>query len=125
MDDLTIKRLEDIAPYAGPHELPGIRFRPARAALGVTAWGMNVLEIDAGCTAYPEHDHLADGQEEVYFVVRGSAVLVAGEREEQLATGTFARVPAHVKRKLLPGPEGVTVLAIGATPGKAFAPTIA
>lgn len=125
MTDTTIKHIEQIDPYQGPHEIPGIRFRPARAALGVSAWGMNVLEIDAGCTAYPEHDHSADGQEEVYFVVRGAATLVVDGAEHALATGTFARVPAASRRKLLPGPEGVTLLALGATPGQPFKPTIA
>lgn len=125
MSDVTIKHLEQIDPYSGPHAIPGIRFRPARAALGVNAWGMNVLEIDAGCTAYPEHDHNADGQEEVYFVTRGSATLVVDGTEHALTAGTFARVSATARRKLLPGAEGVTILAIGATPGQPFKPTIA
>lgn len=125
MNDLTIKQLEAIEAYAGPHAIPGIRFRPVRAALGVAAWGMNVIEIDAGCTGYPEHDHVADGQEEVYFVVRGSAALVAHGAETPLPTGAFVRVPPAVRRKLLAGPDGVTILALGGTPGQAFSPTVA
>jgi hypothetical protein len=57
MSDLTLKRIEEIAAYSGPDAVPGIRFRPAARALGVTAWGMNVLEVDPGCARYPEHDH--------------------------------------------------------------------
>lgn len=37
--------------------IPGIKFHTAGRELGVTAWGMNVLRIDAGCMGHPEHDH--------------------------------------------------------------------
>lgn len=125
MKNITTEHLTSMAPYSGPHAIPGIRFRPARALLGVSAWGMNVLEIDAGCEAYPEHDHVKDGQEEVYFVVRGAGVLVARGERTSLTEGTFVRVAPEVTRKILPGPEGIVLLAIGGTPGKSFEPTIA
>lgn len=120
MDDITPKAIEDIEPYRGPHQIDGIRFRPAAAALGVTAWGMNVLEIDAGCEQHPEHDHTKDGQEEVYVVLRGSMELRAGEITHALSEGSMVRVAPSVTRTLVPGPRGVTVLAIGGTPGKAY-----
>ena len=122
MADLTLKKIEEIAPYAGPNAIPGMRFRPAARALGITAWGMNVFEIDPGCEKYPEHDHLKDGQEEVYVVLRGSATLRSGGRDYPLETGAMIRVPPSEKRKISPGPQGATVLALGATPGKAYEP---
>jgi mannose-6-phosphate isomerase-like protein (cupin superfamily) len=122
MADLTLKKIEEIVPYAGPNTIPGIRFRPAALALGVTAWGMNVIEIDPGCEKYPEHDHLKDGQEEVYVVLRGSATLHSGGRDHLLETGAMIRVPPSERRKITPGPQGATVLALGATPGKAYEP---
>ena len=122
MADVQVKRIEDLDFYKGPNAIAGIRFRSAARALGVTAWGMNVLEIDPGCTAYPEHDHERDGQEEVYVVLRGSATLKAGDDAVELAAGTLVRVGPRQRRKFLPGPAGVTLLAIGATPGKAYEP---
>ena len=122
MADITLKKIEEIAPYAGPHAIPGMRFRPAARALGVTAWGMNVFDIDPGCALYPEHDHQKDGQEEVYVLLKGSATLQSGGREFKLEPGTLIRVPPSEKRKIVPGPQGATVLALGATPGKAYEP---
>ena len=122
MTDVQVRRIEDIDFYQGPNAVPGIRFRPAARALGVTAWGMNVLELEPGCTGYPEHDHARDGQEEVYVVLRGSATLVAGDSRIDLAPGTLVRVGPGQRRKLLPGSDGVALLAIGATPGKAYEP---
>lgn len=114
----------DIAAYDGPHAIPGIRFRAARQALGVTAWGMNLLELDPGCDLYPEHDHVADGQEEVYVMLSGEATLVTPEGEHPLRTGDLCRVSPEVRRKIVPGPQGAVVLALGATPGAAFVPTL-
>jgi mannose-6-phosphate isomerase-like protein (cupin superfamily) len=122
MSEVTIKTIEEMDYFKGPNSIAGIRFRLAGRNLGTTAWGMNVLEVEANCADYPEHDHVKDGQEEVYVVLKGGATLKTAEREWTLEPGTFVRVPPHVKRKFLPGPEGMTLLAIGATPGKAYEP---
>jgi len=120
MADLKAKRIEEIPFYQGPHAIPGIRFHGAARELGVTAWGMNVIEIEPGCVAYPEHDHVKDGQEEVYAVLKGGGTMDAGGERVELAEGMLVRVGPSTRRKILPGPEGITVLAIGATPGQAY-----
>jgi uncharacterized cupin superfamily protein len=122
VSDVTVKRVEEIDWYTGPGAIPGIKFHRAAKALGVTAWGMNVLELEANVTAYPEHDHAKDGQEEVYVVLRGSATLRADGREWSLQQGMLARVGPSQRRKIDAGREGVVLLAIGATPGKAYEP---
>ncbi|HET7825677.1 MAG TPA: hypothetical protein VFK90_10105 [Anaeromyxobacter sp.] len=104
MSDITLKRIEEIEPYTGPRTIPGIAFRPAARALGVTAWGMNVLDLQPNVTGYPEHDHAKDGQ------------------EWRLEPGVLVRVGPGQRRKFVPGAEGATILAIGSTPGKAYEP---
>ena len=120
MSDVIVKRLEEIEPYSGAKAIAGIRIRPAGRTLGVSAWGMNVIEIDAGCERYPEHDHVKDGQEEVYVLLRGGATLHAGGNQWTLQPGTLVRVGPGTKRKFVPGQQGVTLLAIGGTPGQAY-----
>lgn len=122
MTDVTVKRLDELECYRGPNELEGIRFLFAGKSLGVTAWGMNVLELAPGCLDYPEHHHEKDGQEEVYVLLRGAATIRVGHDEWPLSPGTFVRVGPAWKRKLVPGPGGATVLALGGTPGKAYEP---
>lgn len=122
MSDVSVKTIEEVDFYQGPNAVAGIRFRYAGRALGVSAWGMNVIEIEPGCEQYPEHDHKKDGQEECYVVLRGSATLRAEGREQELQPGALVRVPPQVKRKWLPGPQGVTLLALGATPGNVYEP---
>jgi mannose-6-phosphate isomerase-like protein (cupin superfamily) len=122
MTDVKAKHFDSIPYYQGPSAIPGIKFHTAGRDLGVTAWGMNVIAIDAGCAAYPEHDHTKDGQEEVYVVLRGSGTLQSGTEETPVSAGTLVRVGPAARRKIHPGPEGIVVLALGATPGKAYAP---
>jgi uncharacterized cupin superfamily protein len=122
MSDVKAVRIDQIPHYQGPNAIPGIRFHTAARELGVSAWGMNVLALDAGCTGHPEHDHLKDGQEEVYVVLEGGGTLKVGADETALTPGTLVRVGPATKRKILPGPNGIVVLALGGTPGKAYAP---
>jgi quercetin dioxygenase-like cupin family protein len=122
MSQVTIKRIDEIDYYKGPNAIKGIRFRSAAKELGVTAWGMNVLELEPNCVNYPEHDHVGDGQEEVYVVLRGSARLRAGEVDHRVEAGSLVRVAPGQKRLWITEGEGVTLLAIGATPGQAYQP---
>jgi uncharacterized cupin superfamily protein len=110
MADVTVKHIDDL----DSHEE---RFFYARKGLGVTSFGMNLERWPAGYSDYPDHDHEKDGQEEVYFVFEGSATLQAGDESFELTSGTFARVGPGQKRKLVPGADGVTLLAIGGKPG--------
>ncbi len=120
MADVKAKTFGEIPYYQGPNAIPGIRFHSAGRELGVSAWGMNVIEIASGCMAYPEHDHMKDGQEEVYVVLEGSGTLdAAGERTE-LTEGTLVRVGPSTRRTIRPGPGGIVVLAIGGIPGQAY-----
>jgi mannose-6-phosphate isomerase-like protein (cupin superfamily) len=71
---------------------------------------------------FPEHDHTADGQEEVYTALSGSATLHADGQDYHLAPGIFARVGPGVTRKITTGDEPIQLLAIGGTPGAAYTP---
>jgi len=95
-------------------------FRRARAELDVSAFGLQILDLPPNLDAYPEHDHGEDGQEEVYFVLRGGgAIEIEGERIP-LDNETAISIKAGTRRKLWPGPEGMRVVAIGGTPGKVY-----
>lgn len=121
---ILVTTLDAVSPYSGPHAIPGIAFRPLRSALGVSAWGMNVLDLAPHAQGYPEHDHAADGQEEVYLVLEGEVVLRVGDAEHVLGVGGCARVEPGVRRKLVTRDHAARVLAIGGTPGQVFTPTL-
>lgn len=116
--------IDDIAPYTGPNSIDGLQFRAARAALDVTSFGMNVLDFAPDTHGHPEHDHAHDGQEEVYVVLTGTVFLRTPEGEQQLDAGSMVRVGPEVKRQLVTRGAPARVLALGATPGKAFEVTM-
>ncbi|HET8672863.1 MAG TPA: cupin domain-containing protein [Thermoleophilaceae bacterium] len=92
----------------------------AGSELDVESFGLQVLDFPPGFEHYPEHDHSEDGQEEVYVVLRGSAGCQVGGEQVELGSGEMLRVSAGTMRKLLPGPDGVRLLAIGCVPGGAY-----
>lgn len=95
--------------------------RRARAELGVTAWGMQVLTPPPNWDGYPLHEHGPDAydpnQEEVYIPLEGSATLVADEEHFELRPGTMARVGPEQLRQVVPGPDGIRFVALGGAPG--------
>jgi mannose-6-phosphate isomerase-like protein (cupin superfamily) len=114
MADYTAKKIDEMESI-----MQG-GFKRARAELGVESFGMQVIDMPPNFENYPEHDHSERGVEEVYLVLRGSAAIdVDGERV-QIDPDTMVRVGAGARRKIIPGDQGVRVLALGGMPGNAY-----
>jgi quercetin dioxygenase-like cupin family protein len=120
MPDATIKRVDEMETF-----YDGMVTR-ARASLGVTSWGMQLFNFPPGFDGYPNHNHadgaVDPGQEELYVPLAGSATLHLDGEEHQLEPGVWARVGVSQLRRLVPGADGVRLVVIGGTPGKAFKP---
>jgi quercetin dioxygenase-like cupin family protein len=116
MADVTVKRVEEFEAIFGGG------MRRARSGLGVRSFGLQVEEFPPKATEYPEHDHSADGMEEVYTALEGRAILEVGGEEHILEPGVFARVGPQERRKILTRDESARILAIGGVPGQAYQP---
>jgi mannose-6-phosphate isomerase-like protein (cupin superfamily) len=118
MADVTVKRTEDFEAIFGGG------FRRVRAGLGISSFGIAVMDLPANFERYPTHDQSHDGQEEVYTALSGRATLVVagGEEEHTLEPGVWARVGPHEKRKIVTGDKPARILAVGGTPGKVYEP---
>jgi mannose-6-phosphate isomerase-like protein (cupin superfamily) len=115
MADWTVKRIDEMeAIYGGA-------FKRARAELGASAFGMQVLDLPPNAELYPEHDHAEQGMEEVYVVLRGGGEIEVDGERVAIDTETIVRVGAESKRKIWPGAEGARILALGGIPGKVYA----
>jgi uncharacterized cupin superfamily protein len=114
MDPYTAKPIDEMTAING-----GITIL-AGAELGVEAFGMQVFDFPPDFPDYPEHDHGEEGMEEVYLVLEGSAEFeVDGDRVALERGGMISIAPA-TRRKLLPGPQGVRILALGGVPGETY-----
>ena len=110
----TVKRVDEMeAHYAGT-------FKLARAELGVTSFGLQVIDLPENVDAYPEHDHTENRQEEVFVVLSGKGEIVLDGETVKLEPRTMVRVGPEVNRKLVTKDSPVSVLALGAVPGEAY-----
>ncbi len=117
MPDYTAKHFDEMQPILG-----GVLLR-TRASLGVTSFGMQVINLPPNLgDGYPNHDHAESGQEEVYVVLKGAADFDIEGEHVRLEPEMALRVGADTKRKITTGSEGVQILALGATPGAAYEP---
>ena len=115
MADVTVASFEQMEPiYDG-------LARRARATLGVSGWGMQVMTLPPNWDGYPNHKHDADAfdsnQEEVYIPLEGSAELVADGEVFELRPGMMARVGPAQLRRIVPGADGIRFVALGGVPG--------
>jgi mannose-6-phosphate isomerase-like protein (cupin superfamily) len=118
--DVTVGKIDEMEPiYDG-------LARRARATLGVTAFGMQVMTLPPNWDGYPDHKHdasVADAnQEEVYIPLAGSGTLHADGESYVLEPGMMVRVGPEQTRRIVPGEEGIRFIALGGVPGT-FAPS--
>ena len=111
--EFTIKHRDEFESMEGSGDST---WKLARKALGTSAFGFNLVEIEPG-GQIPEHDEAQSGQVELYVVLEGEAVLrIAGE-DHPAPAGTFASIEPPVSRTILNHSEGrVTALLIGVQP---------
>ncbi len=132
MADVTHVEVDELDAIEGFFE--GIKFHKAAAGLGVSSFGISIIDLAPGADEYPEHDHSEQGiggqmfakrpqqlgQEEVYVALRGSGTLEADGERYAIDQDHIVRIGPAVKRKIVPGPDGIRLLALGATPGEAY-----
>lgn len=121
--------MRDVKSYSVAHideieELTDGRepWQPIRHHLGISAFGVNAWTGRAsGDRILNEHgEEEEDGQEELYYVLRGRASFeLDGERHDAPA-GTFVFVRPGTKRTAFAEEPQTTLLAIGGTVGKPY-----
>ncbi len=84
---------------------------PLRRALGVTAFGMNLIVLQPGQRG---RIHRHERQEEVYLVLEGTLTLLIEQEESLLERGELVRVAPDLRRQLVNRSQGrLVLLALG------------
>ena len=107
----SVVRVEEIEPSG-----PGGAVRFVRRELGVEAFGINWFELGPNVEGH-KHDESGSDQEEVNVCIRGSGVYRIEDEEVPFAAGTVFRFDAETTRQPVAGPDGFTMVAIGARRG--------
>jgi len=96
------------------------RMRPVRHHLGITAFGTNAWTGDkAGDRLVPSHEE-DSGNEELYVVLRGRARFEIDGDTVDAPAGTLVFCAPEAHRTAFAEEAGTSVLAVGASAGKAY-----
>jgi len=101
----------DVPLGRGPHPAASPYDRHLSAHLGIGNFGLYEVDLPPGASTVP-HDHLGDGVEDAYVVVRGSGWLVVDEEVTPLAAGQVVAVTKESERFVRAGAEGCTMIAV-------------
>jgi hypothetical protein len=99
-----------------PPEGPGGAVRFVRRQLGVGAFGINWFELPPNVEGR-EHNEQETQQEEVNVVIAGSGVYRVDGEDIPVSRGTVLRFDPETTRVPVAGPEGLTMIAVGARRG--------
>jgi mannose-6-phosphate isomerase-like protein (cupin superfamily) len=99
-----------------PPEGPGGAVRFVRRHLGVGAFGINWFEIPPNAEGR-EHNELETQQEEVNVIIAGSGVYRVDGEDVPVSRGSVLRFDPDTTRVPVAGPEGMTMIAVGARRG--------
>ena len=93
----------------------GYGFRKVRQALGVEAFGVNVIVMPPG---YLGFHHYHDQQDELYFVHAGTARVEVGGEERLLQPGGMVHVSSTTPRRVSnAGADDLVLLVVGGKGG--------
>jgi mannose-6-phosphate isomerase-like protein (cupin superfamily) len=93
-----------------------------RRGLGVSAFGINAVDIPAG-ERIPEHDETGRDQEEVFIVLTGSPSMLIDGQEQPAPAGACVRVdPEHSRTVVNNGSETARVLIVSAPRTSGYEP---
>lgn len=119
MAGYTIKHRDEFESMEGSGDST---WRLARKALGTSAFGFNLVEIEPG-GQIPEHDEEESGQVELFIVLEGEAVMRLDGQDHPAPAGTFASIEPPASRTILNRSEApVTALLIGVQPEGGYEP---
>jgi mannose-6-phosphate isomerase-like protein (cupin superfamily) len=95
---------------------PGGMVRFVRRELDVLAFGINWFDLPPNADGV-HHDEQDSGQEEVNLIVRGSGTYVIDGEEVPIREGDVFRFDPETERGPKAGPDGLTMVAVGARRG--------
>jgi len=117
--DSQVKHRDEFERMAGSG---GCTWMLARKALGTSAFGFNLVDIEPG-GALPEHDEAGSGQVELYIVLEGEATISVDGEQTAAPAGTFASLDPESTRTLMNrSEEPVVALLVGVLPGEGYQP---
>jgi mannose-6-phosphate isomerase-like protein (cupin superfamily) len=106
----NLSEVKDAAPGFGFGEMGEVRF--AKDELDAERTGISHLKLNPGVRMPFAHKH--DQAEEIYVVIAGSGRMKMDDEIVEIVELDAIRISPEVGRSFEAGPEGITLLAVGA-----------
>lgn len=101
----------DLAAGHGPHPAASPFDKRVSEILKLSAFELYKVELPAGASTVP-HDHLHDGVEDAYSIIRGGGWLVVDGTEIPITAGHFIAVTKESTRFVKAGSNGCDLIAV-------------
>ncbi len=95
----------------GPHYAASPYDERVSDQLGLSAFALYQVELPPSASTEP-HDHLEDGVEDAYALIRGTGWLVVDGSEVPLDVGHFVAVTKESVRHIRAGTDGCVLIAV-------------
>ena len=95
----------------GPHPAASPYDKRLTELLGLDAFEIYQVELPPGAESV-DHDHVNDGVEDVYVIVRGSGWVVVDGDPQPVAAGDFVAVTTSSRRYVRAGSDGLVLVAV-------------
>ena len=102
---------DDVPAGGGPHPAGSPFDKRVSDRLGLAAFKMYQVELPPGASTVP-HDHLQDGVEDAYAIVRGGGWLVVDDERVPVGAGHFVAVTKESSRSIVAGAHGCVLIAV-------------
>lgn len=107
----TVIHADDVPAERGPHPAASPFDKRVSERLGLTAFELYQVELPPGACTEP-HDHLDDGVEDAYVIVRGWGWLVVEGEATAVSVGHFVAVSKESERFVRAGDDGCVLIAV-------------
>lgn len=101
----------DVPAGRGPHPAASPFDKRMSEILNVQSFEIYKVELPRGATTKP-HDHLDDGVEDAYAIVRGGGWIVTDGEEIPVGAGHFVAVTKESTRFIRAGDDGCDLIAV-------------
>ncbi|AFA71439.1 cupin domain-containing protein [Gordonia polyisoprenivorans VH2] len=106
-----VVRAAEVSAGHGPHPAGSPYDKRISDALGLSLFEVYQVELPAGAETV-QHDHLDDGNEDMYAVIRGSGWAVVDGKEVPVQPGQYVSVSVESRRFMRAGNEGMIFIAV-------------
>ena len=102
----------------------GERWHSVGEHLGITGFGVNAYQADAGRELIVPHSETEfGGQEELYLVTSGRARFTCDGEPVEVAAGGLLHVTHEVVREAFALEDGTDIICVGGVPGQPYTPS--